>query len=85
MARQMDVAGSEVTKFWMVWQSDSPTIRDIYFSKADADKEAERLARLWPEEVFYVLKTVSAVRVPKPSPVPVQRLKLIKSKLPSKD
>jgi hypothetical protein len=48
-------------KFWMVLGKGEPVYR--HASKADAAKEAERLARLCPGQAFTVLEAVATVVV----------------------
>lgn len=69
----------EAFKFWMVWREGSPTTNHRHLSRADADAEAERLAKINPGECFYVLKTVGAVAADHP---PVRRLKLTQDDVP---
>lgn len=64
-----------VSKFWMVWgaQRGVPTHR--HHSKASARKEAERLSKMAPGELFVVLAAVDAVTAPI---MPPQSVKLTK-------
>jgi hypothetical protein len=55
-------------KFWMVW---NPVGRQPTFkhpSESAAKTEAERLARIWPNERFWVLEAVGHMRVVAPCP-----------------
>ncbi|MBX8800453.1 DUF2188 domain-containing protein [Ochrobactrum sp. MR28] len=69
---------SEAFKFWMVWRegSSSPVYR--HTTKAAAVKEAERLAKLNPDQIFYVFKTIAAVRANSS----ISRIKLIADDIP---
>ncbi len=68
-----------ITKFWMVWNPAryAPTYR--HHSKPAARKEAERLSRDNPGQLFIVLAAVDAVI----SPVkPPETVKLVKPENP---
>lgn len=45
--------------FWLVWRSGGGCPTRKHDSEASAAQEAMRLAKLHPEETFYVLKSVS--------------------------
>ena len=45
--------------FWMVWNPQGRTPAFKHVSLAQATNEAERLARLNPSEVFYVLESIA--------------------------
>lgn len=66
-------------RFWMVWREGSPTTKFRHYTRANAEIEAERLARQCPGETFYVLKSVAALAS---EPQPVKKLKLIKDEIP---
>jgi hypothetical protein len=70
---------AEVFKFWMVWREGSPVTRYQHQTKADALREAERLSCRNPDEVFFVLKTVAAV---KSKASPIEHLKLVQDEIP---
>lgn len=64
-----------ISKFWMVWSPNrsAPTFK--HWSKPAARREAERLSRSCPGELFIVLAAVDAVT----SPVkPPETVKLVK-------
>lgn len=65
--------------FWMVWREGSPTTNHRHQSKSLALREAERLSRSNPGQVFYVLKTTAAVIS---EPQPVRRLELVADEIP---
>lgn len=69
----------ERMKFWMVWRDhgNAPTFQ--HGQKSAALAEAERLARLTPGEVFFVMKTTAAVCAPASE---VQRVKLVFDPIP---
>lgn len=69
----------ERDKFWLVWRlgGGAPTVK--HFDKADAEREAERLAKCNPGETFYVLKTVAAATAEDP---PVKWAKLNRVQIP---
>ncbi|ESZ60502.1 hypothetical protein NL532_24150 [Mesorhizobium sp. C120A] len=50
-----------IAKFWMVWNQNGRGPIYKHPSKALARKEAERLSRMSPGSVFFVLATVDAV------------------------
>ena len=66
-------------QFWMVWREGSPTTRHQHQFKADAMREAERLASGNAGEVFYVLKATAAIVAEKPV---IQKLKLVQDQIP---
>ncbi|WP_306049282.1 hypothetical protein [Oceaniradius stylonematis] len=55
------------TRFWMVWspQGRMPTRR--HYCRDDADREAQRLARLNPMQEFFVLKAMGGFACDEPS------------------
>ena len=48
-------------KFWMVWRENGPAPTMRHHSRPSAEKESERLAKANPDQVFFVLKSVSGV------------------------
>lgn len=48
----------KLTKFWFVWNPSANAPRHRHGAKADAQREAERLAALHPGQSFIVLKAV---------------------------
>ena len=69
---------SEAFKFWMVWREGSSAPEHKHTSKAAAVNEAERLAKLNPDQTFYILKTTAAVRANSS----ISRIKLIADDIP---
>lgn len=65
--------------FWMVWHEDGNQPRYRHYSKRSAIDEAERLAKLSPGEVFFVLKATAGVIAKEPD---VERLKFKPDDLP---
>lgn len=62
-------------RFWLVWREFSPDTRYKHQTKKSALEEAERLARLHPDQVFFVLKATAAVKTELP---PVSRVELVR-------
>ena len=64
---------ADINRFWMVWNPHgrSPTYR--HESRESANKEAQRLARDNPGQVFVVLKAVGAFKsdVTDPAAIPI--------------
>lgn len=54
----MTVPTHAARRFWMVWNPHGRAPTYKHFSRADAEKEAERLAHNNPSQSFYVLKAV---------------------------
>lgn len=54
----------DLTKFWFVWNPAAAVPRFRHPSKAEAQREAERLARQHPGQQFIVLKAVGGAIVP---------------------
>ena len=69
----------EKTQFWMVWRENSPTTRYMHGSKQSAVAEANRLARLNPEECFFVLKATHGVVASSPE---VSTIRFISDDIP---
>ncbi|KRB26290.1 hypothetical protein [Mesorhizobium sp. Root172] len=69
----------ERSTFWLVWRDrgNAPTFQ--HFQKSAALAEAERLARLTPGEVFFVMKSTAAVCAPLPE---IQHIKLVFDPIP---
>lgn len=69
----------ERMKFWMVWRDggNAPTYQ--HWQKSTALAEAERLARLTPGKVFFVMKTTAAVCAPVAE---IQHVKLVFDPIP---
>lgn len=53
-------------KFWMVWCEDGGSPRVRHCNKQIAVAEAERLAKLNPGQVFFVLKATAGVCAKEP-------------------
>lgn len=53
-------------QFWMVWCEDGGSLRVKHYNKQLAVAEAERLAKLNPGQVFFVLKATAGVRAKEP-------------------
>ncbi|MAI35046.1 MAG: hypothetical protein CMM07_25690 [Rhodopirellula sp.] len=47
---------STAPQFWLVWNPEKNPPRKMHGTRMAADEEAMRLARLYPEQCFYVLK-----------------------------
>lgn len=60
-------------RFWMVWNPEGRQPQYKHFTRTEADMEAQRLARVNPEQSFYVLKAVSGF---KSQPSPVDQIKM---------
>ena len=71
----MDTSTSEKFKFWMVWREGTPSTRHRHYSRSEATREAERLAKNCPGETLYVMKSVEAMTS---ESQPVKRVKLVK-------
>lgn len=54
---------ANVDAFWFVWNPDARAPRRQHTSRAQAEQEAERLARAHPGERFVVLQSVCERRV----------------------
>lgn len=62
----------ELTRFWFVWNPSASLPRHRHNSKADAQREAERLAALHPGHQFIVLKAVGGACSQITPPEPIQ-------------
>lgn len=59
------------SRFWMVWNPAGRPPSVKHFSRADADKEANRLAVLNPGQRFFVLKAVAGFVATDPPVKPI--------------
>lgn len=59
-------------QFWMVWCEDGGSPRVKHCNKQLAVAEAERLAKLNPGQVFFVLKATAGARAKEPD---IERVK----------
>lgn len=65
---------AERTEFWLVWRERGGSPTHQHWTKDEAIHEAERLARLQPGDVFYIMKSTAALVAPA---VEIERVKLI--------
>lgn len=66
-------------KFWLVWREGGGTPTHPHFTKAEAEREAERLAKANTGQVFFVLKATGGVVAPEPE---VRQIKLTTDPIP---
>lgn len=66
-------------EFWMVWREGSNGSRVKHFTKQEALREADRLAKAYRGDTFFVLKTTAALRAPDADLPPPVRITLEKS------
>lgn len=66
-------------KFWLVWRENGGTPTHRHFTKAEAEREAERLAIANPGQVFFVLKATGGVVANEPK---VRRVTLTTDPIP---
>jgi hypothetical protein len=69
----------ELLIFWKVWRDDSPASRYRHSNKAEAVREAERLSRCNPDQIFYVMKATAAVVSKAPA---VKHFKMVNDDIP---
>jgi len=62
-----DVPQPAESKLWIIWNMNGNGPRKPYFSRAAAEDASINLARLNPDQVFFVLVTVSAYCTPQPA------------------
>lgn len=52
--------------FWLVWNPDGAASRRVHRTKDSAEAECIRLAEANPDQIFFVLEPVKAIRTRKP-------------------
>ena len=53
-------------KFWLVWNPEGNAPRRVHRTKESAEAECVRLAEAHPDQIFFVLEPVKALRTRKP-------------------